>query len=45
MDISYREVMPLDLPVLVSMERTLFSDAPWSMGQFKEEFAGIPKTR
>ena len=37
--------MPLDLPVLVSMERTLFADSPWSMGQFKEEFSGIPKTR
>jgi ribosomal-protein-alanine N-acetyltransferase len=45
MDITYREAMPLDLPVLVSIERTLFSDAPWSMGQFKEEFSGIPKTR
>jgi len=45
MDITYREAMPLDLPVLVSMERTLFSDSPWSMGQFKEEFSGIPKTR
>jgi ribosomal-protein-alanine N-acetyltransferase len=45
MDITYREAMPLDLPVLVSIERTLFADAPWSMGQFKEEFAGIPKTR
>jgi len=45
MDISYREAMPLDLPVLVSMERKLFSDSPWSMGQFKEEFSGIPKTR
>jgi ribosomal-protein-alanine N-acetyltransferase len=45
MDITYREAMPLDLPVLVSMERKLFSDSPWSMGQFKEEFSGIPKTR
>jgi [ribosomal protein S18]-alanine N-acetyltransferase len=45
MNISYREAMPLDLPVLVSMERKLFSDSPWSMGQFKEEFSGIPKTR
>ena len=44
MQISYREAMRLDLPVLVSMERTLFSDSPWSMGQFKEEFSGIPKT-
>ena len=45
MDITYREAMPLDLPVLVSIERTLFADSPWSMGQFKEEFSGIPKTR
>ena len=43
--ITYREAMPLDLPVLVSIERTLFADSPWSMGQFKEEFSGIPKTR
>ena len=45
MQCSYREAMPLDLPILVSMERTLFSESPWSMGQFKEEFSGIPKTR
>lgn len=43
--ISFREAISLDLPVLVSMERVLFADAPWSMGQFKEEFKGVPKTR
>lgn len=43
--ISIREAISLDLPVLVSMERLLFTDAPWSMGQFKEEFKGVPKTR
>ena len=43
--ISFREAISLDLPVLVSMERLLFADAPWSMGQFKEEFKGVPKTR
>ena len=43
--ISFREAISLDLPVLVSMERILFADAPWSMGQFKEEFKGVPKTR
>jgi ribosomal-protein-alanine N-acetyltransferase len=43
--INYREAISLDLPVLVSMERVLFEDAPWSMGQFKEEFKGVPKTR
>jgi len=43
--ISYRAAMQLDLPVLVSMERVLFVDSPWSMGQFKEEFKGVPNSR
>ena len=43
--ISYRDAIQLDLPVLVSMERVLFADSPWSMGQFKEEFKGVPNTR
>lgn len=45
MTITYRDAISLDLPVLVSMERLLFADSPWSMGQFKEEFSGVPKTR
>ena len=43
--ITFRDAIALDLPVLVGMEKKLFADSPWSMGQFKEEFAGIPKTR
>jgi ribosomal-protein-alanine N-acetyltransferase len=43
--IIYRDAIALDLPVLVGMESILFADSPWSMGQFKEEFAGVPKTR
>ena len=43
--ISYRDAIQLDLPVLVSMERVLFADSPWSMGQFKEEFKGVPNSR
>ena len=43
--ISYRVAIQLDLPVLVSMERVLFADSPWSMGQFKEEFKGVPNSR
>ena len=43
--ITFRDAIALDLPVLVGMEKELFSDSPWSMGQFKEEFAGMPKTR
>ncbi len=42
--ISYRDATYLDLPELVSMEKILFADSPWSMGQFKEEFKGIPRT-
>ncbi len=42
--ITYRDAMALDLPVLVSMEKILFADSPWSMGQFKEEFKGVPRT-
>jgi ribosomal-protein-alanine N-acetyltransferase len=43
--IAYRAAIQLDLPVLVSMERVLFADSPWSMGQFKEEFKGVPNSR
>jgi len=43
--ISYRAAIQLDLPVLVSIERVLFADSPWSMGQFKEEFKGVPNSR
>ena len=43
--INYRAAVQLDLPVLVSMERVLFADSPWSMGQFKEEFKNVPNSR
>lgn len=43
--ISYRAAIQLDLPVLVSMESVLFADSPWSIGQFKEEFKGVPTSR
>ena len=43
--IIYREATALDIPVLTSMEKTLFPDTPWSTAQFKEEFAGVPRTR
>jgi len=43
--ISYRAAIQLDLPVLVSMERVLFADSPWTTGQFKEEFKGVPNSR
>ena len=43
--ISYRAAIQLDLAVLVSMERVLFADSPWTTGQFKEEFKGVPNSR
>ncbi len=43
--ITYRQPIALDIPVLVSLDRELFPYSPWSSGQFKEEFAGIPATR
>lgn len=43
--ITYRQPTVLDLPVLTSLERTLFPDYPWSQAQFKEEIAGIGTSR
>jgi ribosomal-protein-alanine N-acetyltransferase len=43
--ITYRQPIALDIPVLASYEKVLFPYSPWSTAQFKEEFAGIPKTR
>ncbi len=43
--ITYRQPIALDIPVLVGYERDLFPYSPWSSAQFKEEFAGIPRTR
>ena len=38
-------MIPLDLPVVVSMERVVYPGDAWSVGQFKEELAGVPRTR
>ena len=43
--ITYRQPTALDIPVLTSLERTLFPDYPWSQAQFKEEIAGIGTSR
>jgi len=43
--ISYRQPTALDVPVLTSLERSLFPDYPWSQAQFKEEIAGLGGTR
>lgn len=43
--ITYRDAMALDLPVFVSLDKELFPYSPWSAAQYKEEFAGIPRTR
>jgi ribosomal-protein-alanine N-acetyltransferase len=43
--ITYRQPTVLDVPVLTSLERTLFPSYPWSQAQFKEEIAGLGGTR
>jgi len=43
--ITFRQPNVLDVPVLTSLERTMFPDYPWSQAQFREEIAGIGSTR
>lgn len=43
--ITYRAATIVDVPVLVSLERSIFKDDPWSAGQFKEEIANIGQSR
>lgn len=38
-------MIALDLPVIVSMEREIYRTDAWSMGQFKEELAAVPRNR
>lgn len=45
MTITYREMIALDLPVVVSMERAVYPVDAWSVRQFKEELAGVPLNR
>ena len=43
--ITYRDMMALDVPVLVGIEKAVFPESPWSAAQFREEISGVPKTR
>ena len=43
--ITYREMIALDIPVLVGMEKEIYPESPWSAAQFREELVGVPKTR
>ena len=43
--IIYRDAMPLDIPVFVSLDKELFPYSPWSAAQYKSEFAEMPRTR
>lgn len=43
--ITYREMIALDVPVLVGVEKVIYPESPWSAAQFKEELSGVPKTR
>ena len=43
--ITYREMNALDLPMVVSMERQVYRSDAWSVAQFKEELASVPRNR
>ena len=45
MKANFRPMISLDIPLLVSMEREIYPESPWSANQFKEELAGMPKSR
>ena len=45
MKATFRQMISLDIPLLVSMEREIYPESPWSANQFKEELAGMPKSR
>jgi ribosomal-protein-alanine N-acetyltransferase len=45
MTITYRAMIPLDIPVVASLEKEIFKDDPWSLGQFKEEVSNNGITR
>ena len=45
MTITYRAMIPLDVPVVASLEKEIFKDDPWSIGQFKEEVSNNGITR
>jgi len=42
--LNYRAMTNFDLGAVLEIEKQLFPD-PWSLAQFKEELAGVPKTR
>ncbi len=45
MTVTYRAMIPLDVPVVASLEKEIFKDDPWSIGQFKEEISNNGITR
>ncbi|MFM7491347.1 MAG: ribosomal protein S18-alanine N-acetyltransferase [Actinomycetota bacterium] len=43
--ITFRDMIALDIPVLVGLEKVIFPESPWSAAQFREELSGVPRTR
>ena len=43
--ITYRDMITLDIPVLVGLEKAILPESPWSAAQFREELSGVPRTR
>ena len=40
-----RELTAIDLPAVIALERKIFKKEAWTVGQFKEELAGVPLSR
>lgn len=45
MTITYREMTPFDLGAVHAIERECYEHDPWTLGQFKEELAEVPRSR
>ena len=43
--ITYRDMIALDIPILVGLEKSIVPESPWSAAQFREELSGVPRTR
>ncbi len=45
MTITYREMNHLDIGAVHALEKASYEHDPWTLGQFKEELAEVPRSR
>ncbi|MFM8843017.1 MAG: ribosomal protein S18-alanine N-acetyltransferase [Actinomycetota bacterium] len=43
--ITYREMIALDIPILVGLEKMIFPESPWSAALCRDVFCGVPRSR